>query len=296
MITEALTTTKSAEVATSSVQAQAMASVQARYAIAQARPRNMDAVRVALLKDCKRPRFAEVAVWRRPVGRQTITGPSIRFVEAAIRSLGNILVESPCIYDDDEKRLVRVQVTDIETNATYCKDLTLLKSVERSNLKPGQKSLGERLNSYGKTVYRVEATEDDISVKEAAMVSKAIRVLGQRLIPGDLVDEALDAIANTLADAQAQDPDAAKKKLVDAFAGIGIKPEALVGFLRHDLDSTTPREVAELREMFETIRSGEARWADYLDEEPQEEKKSKSSRTLDTLKERKGKTEPGADG
>lgn len=286
-----------AEVSTASVSAQAMASVQARYAIAQARPRDMDAARVRLLGECKRPRFAEVAMWRRPVGRQSITGPSIRFIETAIRCMGNILVESPCIYDSPEKRLVRVQVTDIEANSTYSKDLTISKTVERSHLKQGQPSISQRVNSYGKTVYTVEATDDEVAVKEAAMVSKAIRVLGQRLVPGDLVDDAIDAITATLEDRNAKDPGAAKKALVDAFAGIGIRPDALVGFLGHGLDGVTPKELAELREMYETIKSGETKWSDYIDAaEDEPEKKTKSSRTADVLKERREKSEPGADG
>jgi hypothetical protein len=40
--------------------------------------------------ECDRPRFAEVARYSKPQGSTKVTGPSIRFVEAALRCLGNI--------------------------------------------------------------------------------------------------------------------------------------------------------------------------------------------------------------
>jgi hypothetical protein len=271
------------ELATAETAAQAMAAVQARYAIAVKRPRNMDMTRTLLLKECDRPTFAEVAIWRRPVGNSEISGPSIRFIETAIRLMGNVLVESPVIYDDIDKRIVRVLVCDIESNATYSKDLTILKTVERRQLR-GQQQLGERLNSYGKTVYTVRATDDEVAVKEAAAVSKAIRVLGQRLVPGDLVDEAIERIRITQQNRDAQDPDAARKRLVDAFAKLGIYADALVARLGHALEATTPQELAELREIHAALSSGTARWADFLEQPDDEPKKDKSSRTLEKLR------------
>ena len=62
--------------------AQAKAAVEARYIMAMQRPRDWDQVRLSLLKECDRTNFAEVAIYRKPVG-QGIEGPSIRFAEAA---------------------------------------------------------------------------------------------------------------------------------------------------------------------------------------------------------------------
>ena len=97
--------------------AQQKAVVEARYKMALARPRDLDSVRQNMLKDARRPSFASVAIYHKPVGKG-IEGPSIRFVEAAIRNMTNILTETSTISEDEERRVIRVAVSDLETN-TY---------------------------------------------------------------------------------------------------------------------------------------------------------------------------------
>src|SRR5262245_44757755 len=103
--------THRAETATSAIAAQAMATVQARYVMALQSPRDVDTVRIKLLSECKRPGFAEVAVYARPAGKKKdeesgrwvdniVRGPSIRFAEACARISGNILVQSPVLFED----------------------------------------------------------------------------------------------------------------------------------------------------------------------------------------------------
>lgn len=253
-----------AETSASAVAAQAKASVEARYIVALKRPRDLDAVRLAILKECKRPGFAAVARYRKPVG-EGIVGPSIRFAEAAIRCMTNMLPEVSTIYEDPEKRIVRVSVTDLESNVTYSGDVTIDKTVERATLKQGQVPLRARTNSVGKTTYLVEATEDDLLNKQGALVSKQLRTLALRLIPGDILEEAMEAVVATLAKEDAADPALARKKLVDSFDRFGVKPSALRDYLGHDLDGITPAELAELRAVAIAIRDGETNWKDALD-------------------------------
>ena len=84
--------------------AQVQAGVSARYTLAMRRPRDLDRVRLDLLKDCQRPRFAQVARYAKPVGGKKMEGPSIRFVEAALRHFRNVLPESMVIFDDERDR------------------------------------------------------------------------------------------------------------------------------------------------------------------------------------------------
>lgn len=252
-----------AETQAAAVAAQAQATVQARYLMALKRPRDLDNVRVALLKECSRPAFAQVARYRKPIGRG-IEGLSVRFAEAAVRCMTNILTETQTIYDDERKRIVRVLVTDLEANVPYSRDVSIDKVVERSIVKDGQRILGQRVNSQGRPTYLVAATEDDLLNKEGALVSKAFRTLALRLIPGDLKDEAERAIIETLTKGVSRDPDAERKKLADAFAGINVTPAALKEFLGHDLGTCSPAEIVELRAIYAAIRDGEATWADTL--------------------------------
>lgn len=282
----------SGETAVAAAAAQATAMVQARYVMAQARPRDFDLVRARILKDCHRSGFAESALYHKPVGREGITGLSIRFAEAALRHMGNVAIDTTSIYEDEEKRIVRVTVTDLESNSTYGSDITIAKTVERRRLKAGQKSLGERLNSYGDTVYIVPATDDEIRNKEAALVSKVIRNQGLRLLPVDLKEEAEAAIRKTRNAGAKADPDAERKRLVDAFMSLHVEPDALAEYLGHSLATTSPAELVNLRALYMAIKDGEATWqaaieakrAEREDDEPTE---SKSSRTAEVLKDRK---------
>lgn len=255
-----------AEISSRAVAEQARAAVEARYVMAIKRPRNIDNVRVSLLRDCARPGFASTSRYSKPVGDGRAEGWTIRFAEAAMRTFGNIQAEAVTLYDDDDRRVVRVSVTDLEANVTHHKDLTLRKTVERRRVKKGQKVLSSRLNSSGEMVYTVEATEDDLAVKEAAQQSKALRVLSLRLIPADILEECLERVRKTIdAGDDAKDPDAVKKRVVDAFAAIGVTPDAIERFLGHPLSQLTKKDIADCNVAITTVREGESSWADILD-------------------------------
>jgi len=247
------------------VAAQVKASVEARYLMALRQPRNWLDVRSKLLAECKRPAFAIAARYKKPIGNKSVEGASIRFVEAALRCMTNILVETPVLFDDDTQRIVRVTVSDLEANLSYQLDIHVAKTVERKTPREGQDVLGSRVNTQGGTVYIVRATEDDLIVKQAALISKAIRTLGERLLPADIRDDGMEVCIATEKASDAEDPKAALKKLVDAFDSIAVRPSELERFVGHPLDQTSPAEVRRLRAFFRAIEEGEATWAQILE-------------------------------
>lgn len=252
------------ETASTAVAAQAKALVEARYTVAIRRPRDIDAVRASLMKDCQRPSFAAVAIYNKPVGKG-IKGPSIRFAEAALRAMTNITVETATMYDDREKRIVRVTVTDLEANLPYSLDVTIEKTIERRKVKEGDVVIRSRQNSYGDTVHLLEAGEDDILNKQNALISKAIRTQGLRLVPGDLIDEGMRICRETMAKEDAVDPDAAKRRLFDAFAEFGVHIADIKKFLGHDGAKLSPKEYADLRGYYAALKEGETTWREIMD-------------------------------
>lgn len=252
------------ETAATAVAAQAKALVEARYTVALHRPRDLDVVREKLLKECRRPSFAAVARYRKPVGAG-IEGPSIRFAEAALRCMTNITVETITVYDDREKRIVRVMVTDLESNLPYSQDVTIEKTVERRNAKQGDEVVRTRTNSQGNIVHIIVATEDDILNKQNALISKAIRTQGLRVVPGDLIDEAMYLVKQTQKNADAADPDAARMQLFDYFADLGVKVAQIKEYLGHDGEKLSPKELADLRGMYAALRDGETSWREIMD-------------------------------
>lgn len=274
----------SGEMNQAQIVAEARARIEAEHILAKRFPRDLDLARTKLLADCRRPRFAEKARYRKPQGRKKnddgrweqnfIEGPSIRFVESAIRAMGNLTQEARTVYDDLDRRKILVIIRDLESNAAMSAEIVVDKTVERRDAK-GRDVVASRLNSYGDTVYVVRATEDELTAKQAALVSKAIRTVGLRLIPADLVEESMDMVIETQRRADASDPDAARKKLVDAFVSIGVKPDALKAYLGHDIGSSSPAEMQDLRAIYAGISTGETTWKEVIasQQEPDEEKK-----------------------
>jgi len=254
------------ESAATAVASQAKAMVEARYTIALHRPRNWDQVRQDLLKECRRPTFAnnKSAYYRKPIG-QGVEGLGIRFVEVALRCMTNVLIETTMIFEDAQKEVHRVSVTDLESNVTYPLDVKVSKTVERNKPADDGSYISVRKNSYGKNVYTVPANDDDLLNKRAALISKAIRTLGLRIVPGDLCDEAEDIIKAVRMDEAARDPAAERKRIVDAFDGLGVKASQLADYLGHDIGACSPTELVNLRGLYGAIKDGEATWATVME-------------------------------
>lgn len=253
------------ETASSAIAAQSKAMVESRYIMAMRNPRNWDAVRQDLIKECRRPSFAnnKSAYYIKPIG-QGVEGLGIRFVEVALRCMKNVLVETTMIFEDENKEVHRVSVTDLEANITYPLDVRVSKTVERSKPNSDGSYISMRKNSYNKDVYTILGTDDDLLNKRGALISKAIRTIGLRIIPGDLCDEAEDIIKAIRLDEAAKDPDAERRKIVDAFAAIGVTATDLTGYLGHDLGKCSPQQIVTLRGIYGAIKDGEASWQSVM--------------------------------
>jgi hypothetical protein len=144
------------------------------------------------------------------------------------------------------------------------------KTVEQKFLRNGQSAISERTNSTGQKTFLVAASEDRFLNKEAALISKALRTLALRLLPGDILDECMAVCEETLRNQAAKDPAGERKKLADAFAGMGVQPEALKSYLGHPLDSCSPAEIADLRKVYQTVKDGESTWQDVAEQRMRE--------------------------
>jgi hypothetical protein len=252
--------------ATQALIAKATADIQARWVMAMRRPRNPKDVRQLITKECERPSFAKEAMYTIPRGGSKITGLSIRFAEVAMRCMGNMSCEAQTLFDSDEERLVRVTATDYETNASWHRDITVKKTIERKQLQRGQRALRTRVNSYGDMIYIVDANDDDVATKEAAMISKAARTAILRLVPGNIQSECEKICEATMAKADARDPDAARNEVFDGFSKLDILPSDLEQWLGHAIERITPHETTELRNLWIAIRDGHISWESAVEE------------------------------
>lgn len=245
------------------VAAQGRAEIEAAYVMAAQRPRLTDQARLKVLEACKRPTFAKAAVYSKPQGQTRIEGLSIRAAEEALRCWGNVRVSTSVTLETESIRKVRVTVSDLENNISFGGEFTLNKTVERRD-GAGREILGERKNTGRDTVYIVRATEDEMLVKTAATVSKAIRTHGLRLIPADIQEEMIAACRATARNAKAVDPLAEKKNVLDSFFfNLRVPPNELEQYLGYPVAQLNDAGLAELREVYVTVDEGTP-WADVL--------------------------------
>jgi len=299
----------SGETAGTALAAQARAIVEARFIMALRRPRDWDDVRSRLLRACERPGFAGHAtekVWgaawyRKPIG-DGVEGFSIRFAEEAIRCMGNIDVQTVPVFEDDHKRLITVTVTDLEANIAFPTSIAIEKTVERRFLRKGEEAMRVRIGSRNEPVYIVPATDDEVFSKAQNLASKAIRNGALRILPGDIQAECRKRILEIRLGDAAKDPDKVRKEVADGFAALNVLPSHLKDYLGHDLGQATPAELADLRELWQSIKAGKTTWAAVMAEEvaergeappPEPEKKPGLEGVTEKLKAEAEKAKPG---
>lgn len=259
------------------------------YFMATQAPRNQREAWQRIMEACRRPTFAQKAIYAKPVDGSKIEGPSIRLAEAIIREWRNIIVRTSVVYEDSDARRVSVLVIDLESNLQLCREIVTPKTVERKNPK-GRDVIGERLNSKGERVYIVRATEDEMANRESAAVSKIVRNEGLRLIPADVVEDAMGEARRTRKQAAAADPDFAIKSLVYRFGELRIGVADLERYIGGPIDRATPEQIDDLEGVLQAIRDRETSWAAVMEQrdaaDPNESAKSATEARGDALRER----------
>lgn len=254
---------------------QSRAEIQGAMTLAKKYPRNEFEARAKILRTCESLSFAERAIYKKPVGwkdlketggkweRLYVEGPSIRLAEEVLRHWGNTRVLENVLYEDNIKRLVRVTCYDLESNLAYGEDLLIEKTVERKNAKD-REVISERINSKGEKISIVIATEDEVRNKEKAMVSKAIRNNGLRLIPVHIIDDAVYVAKLNLKSNIAKDFHTHIERMKSSFKTFNIEIFDLEQYLGHPLSQITIDEIADLKAVFNSIKNGESKWQDYF--------------------------------
>lgn len=244
---------------------QAQTEVLASYKMALERPRDLDNMRFRLLQACGKSFFAATALYVVPRGGKEIVGLSVRFAEECLRYYGNVRTTRMVTYDDPDERRVKVRVMDLETNTVLEEDFAIEKTIERKELKRGQVARRTRTNSYGDTVFLVEATEEELAQKESSKAARVWRNLVLKLMPSWILDEARGAVNDTRKAEVKKDPDAVRRKVFDGFAGRGVLPDALKEYLgRPEIGQPTEDELLELSGLLSALREGDVTWEEAL--------------------------------
>jgi len=227
----------------------AMVEIQSAIMVAKGMPRSEDVAFDRLMRACKRPTFADSAEYQYPRGGATIVGPSVNLAREAARCWGNIRYGLEIVRDTEDERQIRGWAWDMETNVKVEAEDAFKKLIYRKTnggewIKPDERELRELTNRRGAIVTR----------------NAILQVL-----PRDLIEDAQNKCRDTIKAKITEDPEAARKRIILGFQELHVSAKNIEAFLGHEISECSPKELQNLRSMYQAIRDGAAKWTDFVE-------------------------------
>ncbi|AQT85666.1 hypothetical protein ERICIV_00862 [Paenibacillus larvae subsp. larvae] len=221
--------------------------VKAAIFMAKQFPRDQQASFNRIIQSCKRKKLAEEAEYEFPKGGSKISGPSIRLAEVVAQAWGNIdygLIELEQRHGESK---VMAYAWDMETNTR--RQMTFTARHERK--------------AKGK-IQKLEESRDIYEVV-ANLGSRRMRACILGVIPGDIIDAALEQCRKTLKDSY-------KEPLVDrvrnAFQQFqekyGVTKEMIEEYIGCSQESFTENDFLRIGNVWKSLRDGMAKREDYF--------------------------------
>jgi hypothetical protein len=232
-----------------------IAEVQASIMLAKKFPRDIKAAIDNIMVACQRPALAEAAIYSYARGGSEITGPSIRLAEAMAQNWGNLTFGIRELEQRNGESTVEAFAWDMETNVRQVKVFQVkhIRSVkDRSN--PGQK--------------RTYALEDprDIYEMTANQGARRLRACILGIIPGDIVEAAVEECESTMKAKADTGPDGVKK-LLAAFVALGVSKEQIEKRIQRRIDTITAAQIVGLRKIYNSLKDAMSTVGDWFEAE-----------------------------
>lgn len=214
-----------------------VAEVQAVLVIAKQFPRNPIEAYDRVMNACQRPGLAQSAVYSYARGGSSISGPSIRLAEMLAQNWGNIQYGIRELSSENGESTVEAFAWDVETNTRQTK---VFQVPHKRYTRNGSKKLEDPRDIY------------ELVANNGARRLRAC-ILG--VIPGDVVDAAVDQCEKTIHASADTSPEGVQK-LVVAFEQFNVTKADIEGFIQRRVDAITPANVVSLRKIFTSLRDG----------------------------------------
>lgn len=229
-----------------------MSEVQSRMVIAKRFPRDELESIQRIKESCKRPKLAEAARYSYPKGGTRVTGPSIRLAEAIAQQWGNIEagfkeLDQRIGEDGIKESVVEAYAWDLETNTRIPKVFTVKHVRDTRN---GTKQL---------------TSQRDIYEMVANQGARRLRSCILAVVPGDVVDEALDVCERTIkgnSDLPLKDR---IKKMLDMFEKFSVTKVMIEDRLGHKVEAMDETEFVAMRDIYNSLKDGMSGREDWFD-------------------------------
>lgn len=227
----------------------AMAEAYEQVAKAERCPRDEIAAYKRVIQACQRPKMAEKAFYSYPRGKQTVEGVTIRFAEELALCWGNIDFGIKELSRDENKTELQAYAWDMQSN---------VRSVQNF-VNPHQRE------AFGKM--QTLTSNRDIYENNSNMGARRKRAMILAVLPSWLVDEAIDECKRTLAGNNSIPLIDRINNMVVQFSKLGVTQEQLERRLKRKLDTITPDDFVEYVGIFNAIKNGESKAAEWFEAE-----------------------------
>jgi hypothetical protein len=229
-------------------QSREMAEAIGQMQMAKSFPRDVVAARDRILNACTRPRLAETACYTYARGGTEVTGPSIRLAEMLAQNWGNVTFGIRELEQRNGESTCEAFAWDMETNARQTK---IFQVPHIRYTRNGAKRLTDPRDIY------------ELVANNGARRLRAC-ILG--IIPGDVVEEAVEACDVTLQTKFNVTPERVKG-VVDKFAEYGVTPAQIEKRIQCHLAAMKPAQMANLGKIYNSIKDGMSKPEDWFEAE-----------------------------
>ncbi|MDQ8054928.1 hypothetical protein RER83_01620 [Bacillus velezensis] len=246
--------------------------VQAAMVIAKKFPRDVYAAFDRIKKACERRLLAENAVYEYPRGGTKVSGPSIRLAEALAQNWGNIDYGIMELEQKAGESSVMAYAWDLETNTRQTKIFTV---------KHERKARG--------SITKLDDPRD-IYEMVANQGARRVRACILGVIPGDIVDAAVDMCQKTLISGHKEPLEDRLRSAFSLFKKeFGITKEMIQEYIGSNVDAFTEQDFLKIGRIYTSLRDGMAKKEDYFNVKATGATKSKAEEEFKKQKEQAGK-------
>lgn len=222
----------------SSDAARSVAEVQAALMIARMNPRDQRVSMDRIINACTRSSLAESAIYSYPRGGQSVTGPSIRLAEAIAQQWGNMQFGIRELSSNSKQSEVQAFAWDVETNVR--REVTFTVPHIRYTRSGGKKLEDPR------DIYEMVANQG----------ARRLRACILAVIPGDVVEAAVQQCGATLASQEYASKEGIKK-MIDTFkTRFGVTQDQIEEFFGCRAEAINGPQIVRLRGIYSSLKDG----------------------------------------
>ncbi|MED1954626.1 hypothetical protein P4V73_28985 [Brevibacillus centrosporus] len=245
---QAANSTQSKPVTAEAMMTRQAQEVQAAMIVAKRFPRDELEAYGRIIKACNRKTLAENAMYEYPRGGQKVTGPSIRLAEVLAQSWGNIDFGIMELEQKNGESSVMAYAWDLETNTRQTKVFTV-------------KHERKARNSINKL-----DDPRDIYEMVANQGARRVRACILGVIPGDIVDAAVEQCKVTMMSGHTEPLEDRIRKMLTLFdKDFQVSKEMLEKYVGCKADAFSEQDMVRLRNVYKSLKDGMGKREEFFD-------------------------------